>query len=277
MPLVCFRWTLGRNSEITRGVKAYLVQSNPVWEDKLANFDRVRRLVEGVEIVPNSLVVLPEMFATGFSFDLTKTLEPDPSPTQTFLSELAIDHRVTVVGGMVRAGKHSKGRNEAVVIGPSGELMARYCKMHPLTFSGETESHEKGENLVLFEWGGFVASPFICYDLRFPEVFRRSVKRGAELLVIIALWPLSRVEHWTALLTARAIENQAWVIGVNRCGTEPKVEYPGRSQVVDPKGNVVLDAGLTEGIASTEIDRAVLTQWRNEFPALPDMRFDLAD
>jgi len=256
-------------------VKAFLVQLDPGWETKPENFARVDKLLAGTPIPPQSLIVLPEMFATGFSLNLAATVDPGASPTEAFLRALAVRHRSTVVGGVVREGQHGKGRNEAVVFGPAGELMARYCKLHPFTLGGETRQHEKGENIVFFEWGGLVAAPFICYDLRFPEAFRRAAQRGAELLIVIALWPTRRVEHWVTLLKARAIENQAWVIGVNRCGAEPELTYPGRSMVVNPHGEIVADAGATEGVVAAEIDAQVLRQWRSDFPALKDIRTDL--
>jgi omega-amidase len=256
-------------------VNAFLVQLDSVWEDKAANFERTRKVLEAVAIPPDSLIVLPEMFATGFSLDTTKTIDREPSATEAFLKNIAARHRSTVVGGVVREGGHDRGRNEAVVFGPGGELAARYCKLHPFTLGGETARHEKGENLVFFEWGGLVASPFVCYDLRFPELFRRAVRRGAELLVIIALWPSRRVDHWITLLKARAIENQAWVIGVNRSGTEPELVYPGRSMVVNPHGEIIADAGAEEGVISAAIDPQVLRQWRHDFPVLKDIRSDL--
>jgi len=251
------------------------VQLDPAWEQKLENLARVGALLARMTIPANSLIVLPEMFATGFSLQLAATIDHPPSATEAGLRDLAVRHRSTVVGGLVREGQGARGRNEAVVFGPGGELVARYCKLHPFTLGGEADRHEKGENLVFFEWGGLVAAPFICYDLRFPEVFRRAARRGAELLVVIALWPTRRVEHWITLLRARAIENQAWVIGVNRCGNEPELAYPGRSLVVDPHGEVVADAGSTEGVTVADIDAPLVRQWRQEFPALKDIRTDL--
>lgn len=256
-------------------MKAFLVQLDPAWERKPENFARVEALLAPVKIPPNSLIVLPEMFATGFSFQLAATVDHEPSETEAFLRALAVRHRATVVGGLVRPGQQGKGRNEAVVFGPAGELAARYCKLHPFTLGGEAGWHEKGENILFFEWGGMVAAPFICYDLRFPEIFRRATQRGAELLVVIALWPTRRVEHWVTLLRARAIENQAWVIGVNRCGSESDLAYPGRSLVVNPHGEIVADAGSTEGITTADIDAQALRQWRQDFPALKDIRTDL--
>jgi len=258
-------------------VKALLVQLDSVWENKPANFERVRALLAKEQIPSDSLMVLPEMFATGFSLNLAATIDHDPSSTEAFLQELAVRHRSTVVGGVVREGAPGKGRNEAVVFGPTGDLLARYRKLYPFTLGGETAKHEKGDTVVVFEWGGLVAAPLICYDLRFPEVFRRATRRGAELLIVIALWPSRRVEHWITLLKARAIENQAWVIGVNRCGSEPELIYPGRSMVVNPHGEIVADAGDVEGIVSAGVDPEALHQWRNDFPVLKDIRADLPE
>lgn len=255
-------------------MQAFLVQLDAAWEDKAANFDRVRELLGKTTIPPGSLIVLPEMFATGFSLNLAATIDESPSPTEAFLKELAGKYQSIVVGGVVREGQNNKGRNEAVVFDPAGKLIARYCKVYPFTHGGETAKHEKGEGLVFFEWSGLIAAPLICYDLRFPEAFRQAVKQGAELLIVIALWPSRRVEHWVTLLKARAIENQAWVIGVNRCGTEPELIYPGRSLVVNPHGEIVADAGANEGVVSAEIDPAVLRKWRTDFPALKDIRDD---
>jgi omega-amidase len=115
-------------------------------------------------------------------------------------------------------------------------------------------------------------SPFVCYDLRFPEIFRNAIKKGAQVLTVIANWPEPREAHWLALLKARAIENQAFVIGVNRCGRDPKLAYSGRGQVIDPRGNVLADGGNAEGVFGAELDLASLAAYRKDFPALQDMR-----
>jgi predicted amidohydrolase len=270
-----FNWTVPVNFEITRAMKAFLVQLDVVWEDRPANFAKVKALLQGQSIPPGSLIVLPEMFATGFTMNLGMTIESDPSETEGFLGELARIHQSTVVGGLVRSGESGKGRNEAVVMGDSGKEIARYCKLQPFTFSGEADVHEKGEDVVVFELDGFVVSPLICYDLRFPEVFRMAAKRGAGLMVVIAQWPSRRTQHWVTLLQARAIENQAYLIGVNRCGEDPTLHYDGRSIVVDPHGKIIADAGTAEGVVEAELDPQIVKQWRADFPALNDIRTDL--
>ncbi|HKG80277.1 MAG TPA: nitrilase-related carbon-nitrogen hydrolase, partial [Pyrinomonadaceae bacterium] len=120
----------------------------------------------------------------------------------------------------------------------------------------------------------FTVSPFICYDLRFPEIFRAAVFQGAQLFVVIANWPASRVRHWITLLKARAIENQAYVMGVNRCGNDPKLSYSGHSMIIDPRGEVLADASEVEGVISAEIDAEALAQYRREFPFLNDIHHE---
>jgi predicted amidohydrolase len=136
----------------------------------------------------------------------------------------------------------------------------------------EAIHYRGGERLVTFEWGGMKVCPFICYDLRFPEIFRMGMRMGAELFVVIANWPSLREKHWVTLLKARAIENQAYVAAVNRAGSDSWLPYPGRSMIVDPKGNVVVDAGAEERVISAEVDPEAVRAWRKEFAVLSDVR-----
>ncbi len=147
-----------------------------------------------------------------------------------------------------------------------------FHKLHPFTFGGEAEHYTAGRDIKVFSAGVFAIAPFICYDLRFPEVFRAAVRRGANLFVVIANWPTPRDYHWTALLKARAIENQAYVIGVNRCGNDPHHFYLGHSVVLDPHGRTVAEAGTEEGIISADLDLPSLIRYRHEFPVIEDMR-----
>lgn len=163
-------------------------------------------------------------------------------------------------------------RNESVTFAPDGSLLGRYVKMQPFLPGGEGEGHAAGSEVIIFPWGGFSVAPLICYDLRFPEHFRAAVRRGADLFVVIASWPVKRHHHWLTLLQARAIENLACVIGVNRTGTDPHLSYNGRSVVVSPHGHIIADAGEGEGVVTAKIDAAEVARWREQFPALRDMR-----
>ncbi len=247
-------------------------QLDVVWEDRRANHEKVRAMLAAAAPPPRSLVVLPEMFASGFSMDVPAIRQGPQKETESFLAGLARARGVFVLGGVVNASGRGRGRNEAVVFDPDGRELARYCKLHPFTPAGEQRHYECGQQVVCFEWEGFTAAPFICYDLRFPEAFRRAVARGAQLLIVIANWPQPREAHWTALLRARAIENQAYVVGVNRCGSDPRNAYSGGSMVVDPQGEIVAQAGSQECILRAELELSAVTDYRKQFPALDDMR-----
>jgi predicted amidohydrolase len=144
--------------------------------------------------------------------------------------------------------------------------------LHPFTYGGETQHYAPGEALVLSPWGELLLAPLICYDLRFPETFRAAVTRGAQLFAVIANWPESRVAHWLTLLKARAIENQCYVAGVNRCGSDPRLIYPGHSVIIDPRGETLAEAGADDTIIQAGVDLASLTEYRRTFPALEDIR-----
>jgi predicted amidohydrolase len=254
----------------------YVVQIDIAWEDKPANFRKVEGLLREAAPAAGSLVVLPEMFASGFSMNLAATRQGANREDEEFLSTLSRKHRVFIAAGVVSPGAQSMGRNDAVVFSPTGQLLTRYTKIHPFSLSGETEAHEAGTEIVTFDWGGFVAAPFVCYDLRFPEIFRAASRRGVGLFVVMALWPAKRQQHWLTLLQARAIENQAYVVGVNRVGREPDYLYAGRSVVVDPHGVIVADAGEREHTITATLEPEVVSSWRRDFPALRDAHWPAA-
>lgn len=252
-------------------MRVHLIQMEIAWHDRPANHAAARRWLETAKPAAGDLVVLPEMFCVGFSMDVDATHDAG-GETEAFIKQLASDFSVFLIAGNVTK-PDDLGRNEALVANPQGEIVARYHKLHPFRFANEHQHFRGGDGVVTFDWNGVTVSPFVCYDLRFPEVFRLAVKRGAEVMVVIANWPTPRVSHWLALLTARAIENQAYVIGVNRAGRDPNVEYPGRSAVIDPQGRTILDSGEKSGAAALALDLAELRAYRTRFPALADMRF----
>lgn len=251
-------------------MNVHLVQFDIVWEDPPANRARIAALLERAPIGAGDLVVLPEMALTGFSLDVARTAA-DAGAAEAFLVELTERHGCTVVGGLV-ASLGGRASNQALAVGPDGAILARYAKLQPFTFGGEAEAHAAGETIEGFRWAGLRVAPFICYDLRFPEHFRAAAAEGAEMFVVIANWPVRRIDHWLTLLRARAIENQAAVVGVNRCGTDPRFTYNGRSVVVSPHGHVVADAGERERVLTAAIDADEIRSWRREFPALRDIR-----
>jgi omega-amidase len=253
-------------------MNVHLVQFDVAWEDRAANHARIRALLDAAAPEPGSLVVLPEMAFSGFSLDPGRTAQGTAREDEDFLRQVAGQYQSTVVGGLVSPAGDGCGANQSVAIGPDGALLARYTKLQPFTPGGESGPYPAGHEIVSFEWNGFKAAPFICYDLRFPEHFRAAARLGAELFIVIASWPVKRHHHWLTLLQARAIENLAFVIGVNRCGSDPNFSYNGRSVVVSPHGHIIADAGEQERVLGARIDAGEVRDWREQFPALRDMK-----
>lgn len=246
-------------------------QLDIAWEDKAANFDKVRGMLLSARPAAGTLVVLPEMFATGFSMNVERVHDGD-GRTLAFLAATAREFEVNILAGLVNRTKTGLGQNMAVLVTREGHVAGQYQKLHPFTYGGESAAYEAGEDVALWSREGWAMAPFICYDLRFPEAFRHAVRAGANLFIVIANWPAAREHHWTTLLTARAIENQAYVVGVNRCGNDARLAYSGRSLIIDPRGQIIADAGNAEGTISADLDLPALRRYREEFPAIADMR-----
>ena len=244
------------------------------WEDKPTNYAKASAMLEEKAPEPGNLIVLPEMFPTGYSNNLAITSKDEPSLTDNFLSELAQTHGCWVISGSVRGETTETGANVAVTFTPQGKRVSSFTKLHPVGYYGEDKHYAPGDTIQSIPINKFTVSPFICYDLRFPEVFRIAAFQGATLIVVIANWPAPRIDHWEILLRARAIENQAFVVGVNRCGADPQLEYPGRSLILDPQGRSIAEANDGECIISGELDIDVLNDWREHFPALDDSRLE---
>jgi len=253
-------------------MQLHLFQTDIHWENPEANRDWLTTRIEQLQPAPGDLVILPEMYATGFSMNVQKTAEETgkKQPNTDFLLRIARSTGCCIIGG-VATKSGTRFHNEAIAAFPDGEKN-RYRKHQPFTAGGESEVFTAGDELLVFDWQQWCVGLTICYDLRFPEVYRSLAIGGAELLVNIANWPRRRISHWLTLLTARAIENQCYVAGVNRVGEDPGNHYPGRSVLVDPHGTIIADAGDKAGVTSVAIDLQSIRSWRREFPALDDIR-----
>lgn len=247
-----------------------LVQYDIRWEAPAANFDQVRRLLEKRE-VSGGLIVLPEMFANGFSLHADKIMESFGGPSESFLADLAEKHQSAIAGGWVLENPGSKPLNVVSIIDASGDVLCRYAKLHPFSFAKEHEHYAPGEGLFSCRYDGAVLTPLICYDLRFPEIFGIPAAE-TDLYVVPANWPCTRIAHWDALLQARAIENQAFVVGVNRVGLAKNLPHNGHSAVFAPTGERVAFAGETAGLTTVAIDLNLVAKVRTEFPVLQDRK-----
>ncbi len=252
-------------------MKIFCCQHDIVWERRDLNHARVRGLLAAARIPAGSLALLPEMFACGFSLDVPAIAEGAARVSENFLSGLAREMGIYLMAGIVGNGAQGRGRNECVTYSPAGREIARYTKAHPFTPGGESAAYEAGPGPVVFPWEDCLVAPFICYDLRFPEVQRPAARAGARLMTFMASWPDARLSHWVKLLQARAIENQCWVAGVNRVGTDPQFHYSGRSLIVNHQGEIVADAGDQEGVIGAEIDFTAMDAYRREKPFLADI------
>lgn len=261
-------------------MRAHLVQLDTCWEDKRANHRRVESLLAGADVHPDDLVVLPEMFDSGFSLHVDRTADSD-GVTQGFLAEQAQRLNVYIYAGFTMIGADGLGRNRAHLYAPDGALLCQYDKLHPFSSGREPEKFAPGKEVVTCRWRAgeetLVLCPAICYDLRFPELFGQGLSRGAELFIVGANWPIQRTSHWRALIIARAIENQAFVLGVNRVGSDPRLTYHGGSIAVAPTGDVLAEAADDQTVLTVEIDPQTLHDWRRIFPAWRERKSSLAD
>lgn len=257
----------------------YAVQFDIAWEDKSANHRRVEGLLDLVDPPAGSLIVLPELFDIGFSMSVDRmSEEATNNQSEYWCSTIARRLGVYVQGASVRQrdGRGTRGTNNAVVFDPAGHEVCRYEKIFPFSGGRETEAYRRGTKLATFEWNGMRVCPLICYDLRFPELWRLAVvDYGAEMFTIGASWPAVRHGHWLRLLEARAIENQAWVVGVNRCGKDPNLAYGGGSRVIDPQGKVLAEADAHTEVIHHVVDPCAAAAWRGSFEALKDVKREL--
>lgn len=248
-----------------------------VWEDKPANFSLVREMLADTHFPDGGLIVLPELFATGFTMNSKAIVEDDLGETETFLIELAREKSAHVIGGVAKT--ESTGENPSncsVVSSPDGEIICRYQKTHPFSLGDEHENYSPGNTVETVDFNGARFCPTVCYDLRFPELFRIGAEKGAEIFVVIANWPDKRNQHWITLLQARAIENQAFVLGVNRSGQDPNLGYLGSTIAVNFLGEIIADAGTTAGVVEADLNLDEVREWRANFPALRDIHGSLS-
>lgn len=252
---------------MNRTLRISIVQAATLWHDAAGN----RALYEGL-LRPlagsTDLVVLPETFTSGFSNEAAQDAETMDGPTLAWMAGLARELGAVVTGSLaIRDGEARV--NRLVWMRPDGRLK-HYDKRHLFRYAGEHTRYRAGRERLLVELGAWRVFPFICYDLRFPVFLRNRVQSGIleyDLAVCVANWPASRHHAWHTLLRARAIENLACVVGVNRTGTDGNaLEYRGGSAVIDPSGQALIECGAQPQVATCALDRDALDAHRERFP-----------
>jgi len=250
-------------------VRIALVQMDLAWENVPENHRRAALLLEEAAAGGARLALLPEMFSTGFSMDSRRIAQPPGGPSESFLREQSARLDLWILASVPEAGEPSP-RNMALLVSPDGSVV-RYAKIHPFSYAGEDRVYTAGDRVVTAEIEGMRVTPLVCYDLRFPEPFRTAADE-TDLFAVVANWPDQRREHWRALLRARAIENQAYVVGVNRAGDGNGLHYAGDSAAIAPLGETIVEADDREQVLFADVDPGVVRKLRSRFPALDDRR-----
>jgi predicted amidohydrolase len=253
------------------GLRVAVVQHDIVWESREETLRRLEPTVARAADGGARLVVLSEMFAVGFSMNVDVTAEAENGPTTEWLFEQARRHGTWICGTLpVRDGQERLAFNTFSLVAPDGRI-ERYRKIHPFTYGGERDAFAAGSEIITVDVDGVRVTPFVCYDLRFADVFWEAAAQ-TDLYVVSANWPETRRRHWTALLAARAIENQAFVVGCNRVGSAGKLTYVGDSAVLSPMGDVLASAAEVETTLVVDVDPARVAEVRERFPFAADRR-----
>jgi predicted amidohydrolase len=244
-------------------LKIRAVQSDILWEDPQGNLDKLSQLLK--EAAPGELVVLPEMFATGFSMRPEKIAQSTAGDIVSWMRENSADK---LVCGTVAIEEEGRYFNRFLACF-EGEVIATYDKRHLFSYAGEDKHYTAGNSLSVFEYKGWKIKPLICYDLRFP-VWSRNTE-AADLMIYCANWPKVRIQAWNALLPARAIENQCFVLGVNRVGVDGNAnEYDGNSALLDPLGERVFELQDLEQTKFYLLQKTDINSVRKNYPFLYD-------
>lgn len=245
-----------------------ILQTALHWEDPVANRAMLAQKMNALKGVTD-IVVLPEMFTTGFSMNASVLAEPMEGPTVNWLSEQAADIGAVVTGSFICL-EDGHYYNRMVWMYPNGSYQY-YDKRHGFSLAGEHEVFTRGRDRLLVEWKGWRICPMVCYDLRFPVWLRQQKTDRYDLLVLVANWPDRRAHHWRTLLEARAIENQAYLAGVNIVGHDGKgLAYNGDSSLIDFSGQVMCRISGEPGLFTGTLSLEALRQYRQQFPFLND-------
>ncbi len=260
-------------------MKVALVSLNQKWEDKAHNLERCETLVARCAALGADLVIFPEMTLTAFTMNTTLSAEDaGTSASITAFSKVAARHAVALIVGVVlKTSDEAKAMsaNTLIAFSASGVEQARYTKMHPFSFAGENNYFKPGEAIAKMQMAEFNLGLTICYDLRFPELYS-ALAKDCDVLVNIANWPKRRIQHWKTLLQARAIENQTYVIGVNRTGIDGNgLEYEHSSMIFNANGELLKPLISDGEIEVFEFNLESLQEFKNGFSTKQDRQTDL--
>lgn len=253
-------------------MRVALTQMDIVWENKEKNMQKVMKLVEEAKKQKVELIVFPEMTLTGFTMN-TKLAGEELlfSPTVAFFKKLSKQYNLAIAFGFVE-DFGNEYYNKLIIVS-NGKIIYDYDKIHPFNYGEEGKHYTGGTELNTAMLGQMHISGFVCYDLRFPEIFQ-VVSKIAEMIIVIANWPKVRIAHWETLLRARAIENQCYIVGVNRTGIGNGLEYTESSMVFDPFGEKLTQESKNQELLIVEIDANRVREVREQYPFKRDRKPD---
>lgn len=252
-------------------LKITLIQTHLFWEDKGANLALLEQKIVNLE-EPTEVVILPEMFTTGFSMQPTLHAETMEGPSVQWMRRIAMTQKIILTGSLI-IEENGHYYNRLIWMLPNGEF-GYYDKRHLFAFAGEDQIYTAGNKRLIASVKGWKINLQICYDLRFPTWARQAAPNEYDVLVYVANWPEKRSHAWKTLLVARAIENQAFVVGVNRVGLDGKnIAHSGNSMVVGPLGEVLYHSADQESVFQITLQRDELEQTRAQFPFWKDADF----
>lgn len=238
------------------------------------NFAHATDLIHAAMVAKPDVLVLPETWNTGFfpKENLSQLSDRDGELTKVRIGALAKQHQVNIVAGSVSNVRNGKVFNTAMVFDRSGACVASYDKTHLFSPMGENDYYTPGDHLCTFSLDGIHCGLVICYDIRFPELARSLALQGIDVLFVVSQWPKDRIRHLRSLTTARAIENQMFVVCCNSCGTAGETVYGGNSAVIDPLGKTLTLSRETEIIVSANLNMQILETIRSNIPVFQDRR-----
>jgi predicted amidohydrolase len=256
-------------------VRLAAIQHDIAWHDRDANFSHLGPMIAGAVAGGARVVLVTETFSTGFSFDSPGVAEPEGGPSSQFLTEMATTHGVWVGGSCPEIAADApaddqRPSNVFVLVAPDGTA-TRYRKIHPFSHADEERYVRAGTEFVTVDIDGLRCALFVCYDLRFADEFW-ALATEVDAYLLVANWPAKRRLHWSTLLRARAIENQAYVVGVNRVGSGGGLDYSGDSAIIDPLGEVLATGAGVETVLIADLDPDHVAATRDHFRFLQDRR-----
>lgn len=255
-------------------LRVCLAQSGSAWEDPATSLKKAEILIRHAAASGAGFVCFPEQFATGWDPQSRNNIETREGRIVSALIRFARENRIGILGSFREEGDPLP-RNTAIAISSQGAILAEYSKIHLFSPGGENRGFSPGSSLGIFRQGSLTCGIAICYDLRFADLFSIYADKGVQAVFVPAAWPKSRLRHWELFISARAAENQMYVIGVNTTGETPVDTYAGSSIVADPQGTIISRANEAEQLLFVDIDPVAVDAARRNFPVRGDRNVSL--